>query len=144
MRRKDWTLLVIAAARGESVSPVQLQKALFLIAENLTPGQRGTTSFYHFVAYDYGPFDQTAYADAEVLEREGLIRIYSQPYRYRVYVSTPTGSNRAEVLRQELAVEVVEYLDRVVDWVRSLSFNDLVRAIYRSYPQMKVNSVFAE
>jgi hypothetical protein len=36
----------------------------------------------------------------------------------------------------------VSYLVRVVDWVCSMSFPQLVRAIYAKYPAFKANSVF--
>jgi hypothetical protein len=35
------------------------------------------------------------------------------------------------------------YLEKVADWVSSLSFPQLVRAIYAKYPKYKANSVFA-
>jgi hypothetical protein len=35
------------------------------------------------------------------------------------------------------------YLENVVDWVTSLNFSQLVRAIYAKYPRYKVNSVFS-
>ena len=35
-----------------------------------------------------------------------------------------------------------EYISRVFQWVRALSFEQLVRAIYAQYPEMKENSVF--
>ena len=31
MDRKDWTLLAIAAAKGEPLDPAQLQKSLFVL-----------------------------------------------------------------------------------------------------------------
>ena len=33
LRRRDWTLLAVAAAGGASLTPVQLQKILFLLGE---------------------------------------------------------------------------------------------------------------
>jgi hypothetical protein len=36
----------------------------------------------------------------------------------------------------------VAFLAKVVDWVASLSFPQLVRAIYEKYPRFKANSVF--
>jgi uncharacterized protein len=140
MTRKDWTLLVIAAAGGHSLSPVQLQKALFLLGENLQLG----AGFFHFTPYDYGPFDSAVYSEAEGLEREGLVRIETPPYSYREYRATDEGRARAEALRPQLAEGVAGYVDQVVTWVRSRSFNDLVRAIYQAYPKMKANSVFRE
>ncbi|OGA95871.1 MAG: hypothetical protein A3G27_05955 [Betaproteobacteria bacterium RIFCSPLOWO2_12_FULL_66_14] len=141
---KDWTLLVVASARGKDVSPVQLQKTLFLLGKNLTPGQRWSTKFYKFRAYDYGPFDRTIYDDAEELRNEGLILIHPETGSFRNYVALPAGIERANQLRDGLKPSVTEYLDEIVTWARGLSFNDLVRAIYREYPEMKANSVFRE
>jgi uncharacterized protein len=142
---KDWTLLVVAAAEGRPLTPVQLQKALFLIARNLTNEQRETALFYNFKPYDYGPFDQHVYQDAEQLRNEGLIIIDpSSGVTYRDYTATPLGLKSAQNLRSRLESPVCDYLDRVVAWVRSLSFNALVQAIYRHYPEMRANSVFRD
>jgi len=43
-----------------------------------------------------------------------------------------------------LSDEVRKYLDDVVEWTRSLSFTELVKAIYQDYPDMKANSVFRD
>ena len=86
MNRSDWALLAIASADGSSVSPVQLQKALFLLGEDLPKTK--TQSFYEFEPYHYGPFDQAVYSDAEKLSREGLVSIVPGPQlRNRVYVA---------------------------------------------------------
>ena len=138
----DWALLVIAAAQGKPVSPVQVQKALFLIDRNLSSAQRGGGSFYQFRAYDYGPFDSGIYADADLLHAEGLVTITDPRKSHRTYSATPAGMDRANGLRNELSGDVVGYLDEVVRRVRSLRFDELVRAIYRDYPEMKANSVF--
>jgi hypothetical protein len=142
MTRKDWALLVIAAAQGKPVSPVQLQKALFLIDRNLSSAQRGGGSRYKFRAYDYGPFDSAVYADADLLQGEGLATISDSGAPHRMYAATLAGMEAARRLRLDLAPDVVDYLDRVVQWVCSLPFSELVRAIYAQYPEMRANSVF--
>jgi len=124
------------------MAPVQLQKALFLITRNLSEAQRGGAS-YQFRAYDYGPFDSAVYSDAEALQRDGLIRITNGNQPFRTYSITDLGAMEAHRLRLSLAPEVADYLDRVGDWVRGLSFGELVRAIYALYPEMKANSVFS-
>jgi hypothetical protein len=144
MSPKDWTLLVIASAGGKTVSPVQLQKTLFLLGKKLTPTQRHSSKFYKFRAYDYGPFDRTIYDHADELRSEGLILIHPEAGSSRHYVALPAGIDRADQLRAELEPTVTEYLDEVVAWARGLGFNDLVRAIYLEYPETKVNSVFRE
>jgi uncharacterized phage-associated protein len=145
MLTKEWALLVVAAGRGLPLTPVQLQKALFLLGRNLNEEQLRTAKFYSFRAYDYGPFNQQIYSDAEQLRAVGLITI--TPFAgspNRDYSATPAGLDRARILREVLGPEVTSYLDRVVEWVRSLSFTALVRAIYRDYPEMKENSVFRD
>lgn len=138
MRPKDWTLLVIAAADGREVSPVQLQKALFLLARRLPlPAE----SSYQFDAYDYGPFCQTIYSDAEALAREGLVAIeHGLPYRR--YMATPAGREEAGRLRAQLDTRASNYLDEVASFVRRLSFKQLVEAIYAEFPEMRENSVY--
>jgi uncharacterized protein len=145
MKAKDWTLLVIGAANGRSLTPVQLQKALFLLERNLTNEQRQVADFYIFKPYDYGPFNAQIYRDAEQLRNEELVVIdMGGGVAYRDYSATQDGLARSAELRAKLDRVALDYLDRVVTWVRSLSFNSLVQAIYKEYPDMKANSVFRE
>ena len=143
VKREDWTLLVLAAAGGEPLEPVALQKALFLVAKNVPADER--RRFYKFRAYDYGPFCANVYSDAEELQAIGLAEIECPTMaRHRHYRATPEGIDRANTLRTELRPETTAYLDRMVPWVRSMPFQDLVRAIYKAYPEMRANSVFRD
>ena len=141
--RQDWTLLVLAAARGGSLQPVELQKALFLVSRNVPANER--RDFYKFRPYDYGPFCGAIYSDADTLQLLGLVEIdHPARARYRQYRATPVGIERANELRRKLGRETVAYLDRMVAWVQRLPFNELVRAIYKAYPEMRANSVFRD
>jgi hypothetical protein len=60
----------------------------------------------------------------------------------RVYRLTASGLQAAAESRAKLNPALVAYLTAVVKWVSSLSFPDLVRAIYKKYPEYKENSVF--
>lgn len=142
---EDWTLLVIAAGGARPLEPVQLQKSLFLLAKRLPPERLRVREFYSFAPYDYGPFCRDVYDDAERLERDGLIQIERPPYtRFNRYTPTPAGLQRAEELRKMLDEPTRVYLQSVVDWTVSLSFNQLVSAIYDAYPEMREKSVFQE
>jgi uncharacterized protein YwgA len=142
MNPKDWTLLVIAARKGKMVQPVQLQKSLFLLKKNLSLPQLQVSRFYQFEPYDYGPFCSKIYADAENLCEEGLVHI--DRVSYRLYSATEDGLAAAARLKRALTDEAKDYLSKVVEWTCALSFNDLVSAIYRAYPDMKKNSIFQE
>jgi uncharacterized protein YwgA len=145
MEKKDWTLIVVAAAGDRPLQPAHLQKALFLLDRNLTTTDLTVDTFYDFQAYDYGPFCSEIYWDAEGLEREGMLHI-DVPHNlsYRLYSATESGKERARVLRENLRTEAQNYLDALVKWVQSQSFRNLVSTIYRNYPDMRVNSVFQE
>ncbi len=140
LKREDWALLAIAAADGAPLEPVQLQKALFLLGKEM-PKAVGR-GYYHFTPYNYGPFDQGVYADAEVLAARGLVSI-DTPRRWAVYAATAEGLRRAAELSGQVA-DAWGYLRKVVAWARGLTFQQLVRAIYAAYPDQRANSVFRE
>jgi hypothetical protein len=62
--------------------------------------------------------------------------------RYRTYTIAAQGAVEAERLRQQVDANAAKYVDDVVRWVLPKSFGDLVRAIYKTYPEMRQNSVF--
>ncbi len=139
MDRKNWTLLAIAAAEGESLSKVQLQKALFVLSRKL-PGEIGEP-FYLFEAYKYGPFAVAAYEDAEALATQGFVTISpaSSPEGDK-YVATPAGLERAQSVRREVSPKAGAYLHALVAWTRRLLFSEVVEAVYAEYPEMRENT----
>jgi|ERR1051326_3780166 hypothetical protein len=140
LKKKDWTLLVISSA-GRPVSPIQLQKSLFLLGQSL-PEIVGS-NFYRFEPYNYGPFNRTIYSDAETLAAEGLIEISRNPMQdWPEYRVSTTGLQRTEELKRQLDQETVVYVENLVRWVTAQSFPNLLREIYSKFPAFAVNSVF--
>jgi hypothetical protein len=81
------------------------------------------------------------YGDARLLDMAELVTITSPPIsRFNTYSATPAGEEAAAQLRKPLPARVVDYLDRVVELVQSVSFSELVSAIYKHYPEMRENS----
>jgi len=140
MNRDDLVLAALSAGGvGASYSPVQVQKLLFLIdreAANLVGGPH-----FSFRPYDYGPFDSSVYTEIERLRDRGLAEIVISG-NYRRYLLTERGFQAGAQQLEHLSPQVTAYLHQLAAWVRSLSFNQLVAAIYNRYPDMKVNSVF--
>ena len=91
MTRQDWLLLVLAAAGGKPLSPLQLQKSLFLVGYDLA--KLVGADFYTFRPFDYGPFDATVYQDAEEQAAQGLVTIRSHPVTKREFSLTHDGGN---------------------------------------------------
>lgn len=138
---RDEILLAALAGAGEDASftPVQVQKLFFLIdreASHLVEGPH-----FNFTPYDYGPFDSDVYSGIESLARRDLAKIVNAG-RYRVYALSPAGFREGMNKLEELPENTRNYIEGVAAWVRQLSFEQLVAAIYKRYPEMKANSVF--
>src|SRR5262245_8636135 len=126
MTPADWTLVAIAAGKEKGLSPVQLQKILFLLG---IEKRAELGDFYRFSAYNYGPFCKQIYEDAEILAEQGLVAITPATGRqFSVFIATAEGAERVDALRADAPPRAVKYLDSVVQWARSLTFGQLVRA----------------
>jgi uncharacterized protein len=144
LHRDEIALVVLSFAEGASFTPVQIQKALFLASDKAAEAF-DRHSRYDFQPYDYGPFDWQVYSDVEKLERRGLAEISQQPgTRWRTYAASQRGIAEGRHLAQQLTYDQRAVLEKIVNLVRSLSFNDLVSAIYRAYPRMRERSVFRD
>lgn len=145
LQRNEIALVVLSLADRGDFTPVQIQKALFLVSEEI-PGAFDPQSRFNFQPYDYGPFDPAVYSEIEYLERNGLAEIlYAPNGRWRVYRATREGIEEAQGrLYGLLTNQQMDLLRRIVHVVRSLTFNELVSAIYRSYPRMRERSVFRD
>ncbi len=142
MERKDWLMLTVAAAGPRSLTPVQLQKALFLVGKNLATFVG--PDFYKFIPYNYGPFSVDIYRDAKLLQQGGLVRIEPEQGQLPEYFATPQGNIRAADLRYSLLPGVASYIETVTRWTQQLTFPQLVTAIYAKYPEFRKNSVFKD
>ena len=143
MKRRDLVLAILAAAAGRPYTPVQIQKAVFLICDQfrdlIDDGPR-----FNFQPYDYGPFDSNVYAELQELQHSGEAVISPSAHgNWNTYAISDAGSGRGdELLYHVLPSEVKDYIDEVSKWVRSLSFKTLVKSIYEAYPNMRANSIF--
>ncbi len=140
MDRRELILAVFSTANREPFSPVQAQKAFFLIDENIADKLAGN-KFFNFQPYHYGPFDKSVYEELEYLSRENLIEI-DESYGSKNYRLTSKGQEIGTEILSKLEDRERGYIERVVQFVRSLSFTQLVAAIYKAYPDMRKNSVF--
>lgn len=141
MERQELVVLAVSAGGSRVLTPVQLQKSIFLISEANLPGI--PDSLYNFEPYHYGPFDATIYKDADHLHEKGLVlRAPSREGAWTDTMITPDGLQRAIKLQGELDSSTTEKIREIVAHVQSLSFNELLKDIYDKHPEYQVNSVF--
>jgi uncharacterized protein YwgA len=125
---------------GKGLDPVRLQKCLFLFGERLP---KLTQQFYKFKPYNYGPFCQDIYRDAEALQSQGLVAI-SGSGATKFYRLTSAGVKEASGLLETVPEIARKFLCDVTAWASSLTFPQLVSAIYKEFPKYKQNSVFQQ
>lgn len=140
MTRDEALLAILAASQGRYYTPAQIQKAAFLVSENL-PNLVSRGTKYRFEPYDYGPFDRTVYDDCETMQAQGSVEITQGP-RWRYYAATDSGVVAGQAILASMSEKDRNYILEVSKWVRSLSFEQLVKSIYEKYPKMKENSIF--
>ncbi len=139
MDRKEIVLAALAPASGAQHSPVQVQKLLFLIDKNIPKLVDGP--HFNFQPYHYGPFDSAVYDVLEELCMEGHVDITCD-WTLRLYRLTVPGQALGDKALHGLSDKARTYMERLSEFVRSLSFTALLSAIYKAYPEMRANSVF--
>ena len=141
MTRDQIILAAMSTVGQKSFRPVHIQKLFFLIDDRLCKKTGGP--HFAFKPYDYGPFDQDVYHELDNLVQDGLVEI-SDPGQDgpRSYWLTDAGQELGDAALSTLEPLTQNAIDRLANFVRPLSFGDIVSAIYLEYPEMKVNSVF--
>ncbi len=141
MNKEDYVLAVMSTAQTNALSPVRVQKLFFLLDDKVSDLVGGP--HFNFIPYDYGPFDKDVYTVFETLKEKNLAEImpsdFNNPQMYRL---TFSGYLAGKELLESLPEEVQDYIVKLVNWIRSHSFTEIVSTIYNLYPEMKTKSVF--
>jgi uncharacterized protein YwgA len=141
MNRNDFVLAVFASSNNASYSPVQIQKLFFLIEKKIP--ELSENNYFNFTPYNYGPFDPVIYdVISELISSGNLKTINDADSRIIKYNTTNKGQIRGEQILQSLGVNAAGKIKILSDFVRRLSFSELVSAIYKEYPDMKKYSIF--
>lgn len=144
MNRRELILTILAAADGRTYTPVQMQKSVFLICDQF-PEIINEGPGFNFEPYDYGPFDAAVYSEIDQLARSGKAVIApSGSGNWNTYAASDRGVEEGWQLSHSLNKDVSDYIEKVSEWVRSMTFSKLVRSIYDAYPQMRANSIFRD
>ena len=126
-------IAIVAAAGEKGLNPVQLQKSVFLVGEKFEGSL--PDDFYQFKPHDYGPFAVDVYRDIEACCNERSVDVRADADNRPNYL---VGEQKKGALPDRLLLGI----RRIVAWVTSMSFNELIRAIYYRYPEQQENSKF--
>jgi len=142
LNQDEIVLAALTPAGSGAHTPVQVQKLLFLIDKNAASLLGG--EFFDFEPYHYGPFDKRVYSTLDRLAGQGLVDIVTGSGNWRNYRLTQEGQLVGEKILTDIDSRAADYLRRASGFVRSLSFPQLVSAIYKAYPEMRARSVFQD
>lgn len=138
--RSEFVLAAMAPAGTGAFSRVQIQKALFLLDRNI--GDLTNGPHFNFRPYYYGPFDAEVYRVLETLEIRGLVAITRDPRQPSpMHTLTSAGLTKGQEELARLDQHMQDYIRNTVTFVRSVTFVELLSAIYHTYPEMAANSV---
>jgi hypothetical protein len=140
MDRKSYMLAVLSSIQDSIYTPVQIQKIFFLLDRNL--GNRIGGPYFNFEPYHYGPFDKNVYKEVESLVMGEELTEHTSSKNYKTYSLTQVGFKKGLTANIQIGESEKKYIQEICLFVKSLSFEQLLRSIYNEYPEMKVNSVF--
>ena len=123
--RRGWLLLATAVSGASGLSPVQLQRSLFLVCqkreEQVGPG------FYEFESYGSGPASTALYADIDALvAAEYIVKEWVPESSCSTFHLSDAGQGRAADFRRKMKKEALESLEDAVAWVKEQSYLELV------------------
>lgn len=145
MKPSDWLLISLgpdpSADRVGLLDPVRIQKSLFYFAQ-----ERGLPAAekYHFEPYNYGPCSFDIYRDLEALEAERLVeRCPVLGQTWNRYGLTDLGLQKVAKLVESASPKLVEGCRASRRRVTAVSFDQLLKEVYRAYPQYATRSLFS-
>ena len=134
MDRTDYVLGVLVAAQG-ALTPVQVQKLFFILDQDAALMLHGP--YFKFKPYYYGPFDSDVYQELDRLQERGLIAVNKNGIA-RKYEMSSRGIFEGLRTFSNLPPRAQDYIRKLTDWIRALSFAQLVLAVHQKWPSMKL------
>ncbi len=137
---RDHIILTLASCKKGSypLDPIRIMKAAFLVSQL---GPTELKSQFSFKPYNYGPFDASVYETIDTLKNSGLLdEAKEDGSKYPSYSITTAGIDALTAINAPK--KEVDWLKAIGEYVTSMSFADLLTAIYAKFPTYAEKSVF--
>lgn len=132
MNKTKFILTILSLLKNYTFSTLQIQKLFFLLEKRLG------TSLFEFKPYSYGPysFELQNYIDTMVEDNQIRIKNIDRINHYKI--------NENDILEIESFFDEPkrQFVIKLANFVKNLTFKELSMSIYKEFPEMAVNSVF--
>ena len=123
--RRGWLLLAIAMSGASGLSPVQLQRSLFLVCQKRE--KQVGPHVYEFEPNGSGPASTALYADMDALvTAEDIVKEWVPESSYSIFRLSDSGRARAADFRRRMKKDALAGLEDAVAWVKEQSYQELV------------------
>ncbi|MCE4619010.1 MAG: hypothetical protein F7C37_06170 [Desulfurococcales archaeon] len=136
---RDWILALLAYAGGKIRGKTRLQKALFLVQEEIGAIEAD------YQPYKYGPYSPTVENELRSLEKEGLIYIREElggddANAQVIYLSDRGKKLAQKALEQLMTREDWEDIESIFKLSAKAPLISLLAYVYTFYPEWTVSS----
>lgn len=121
------------------IDPLRIMKGIFLICKEIEEFK----NLYMFEPYLYGPCSFEIYSDLRQLIVKGIVQEHTQEIHYwSLYSLTDSGEEIAKEIIQKIPKESLEKISDIKQTITKLTFIELLKFIYRKYPDYAKKSIF--
>ena len=126
---------------NQPIDPIRIMKGLFLLKMEM--GDK-LSEFYNFEPYLYGPCSFEVYEDIEKLISERMLdKLKLESFHsWDHYRLTRMGEKRADEISKKM-VDLQTKIKEIKKLVVSMEFMDLLRYVYKKYPDYAKLSIIA-
>ena len=123
--REGWLILAIASAADAGLSPLQLQRSLFLLRQKRV--EQALPDFYEFESHESGPLSRDLNRDLDALvAAEYVVKTWRPECSWSVLRLSDAGQAWATAVRRKANKETLGRLEDAVAWVKEQGYLDLV------------------
>lgn len=121
------------------IDPLRIMKGIFLICQEIDEFK----NLYKFEPYLYGPCSFEIYSDLRRLMTKGIVQEHAQEIHYwSLYSLTDAGKEIAQQIIKKIPKESLNKISDIKQTITKLSFIELLKFIYRKYPDYAKKSIF--
>ena len=133
--------MILELAKGHALTFEQIQKALFIIQRQMPDGVNNRPQF-EYETFHFGPHAPAVQENITELVCEKMAQVAPGREGDRVYSITAGGSKLAAAMHYDLGRDVIQYSERVIDWVRATPAEKVVQEIIKKYPEYQMQSAY--